>query len=100
MTKDTKTIQCPLIHLNGTTADSLIEELNEAYIAIDAALDAMRKIGPNGRDYYPLGPEAMEAATTQHRSRAMRLQNVKDELEAIINAIDAKETTATVVVRS
>lgn len=100
MPKDTRTIQCPLIHLNGTSADRLIEDLEAAYTAVDAALDSLRKIGPNGRDYYPLGPDAMEAATTQHRARAMKIQNVKDELEAIINAIEAKETTATVVVRS
>ena len=96
----TRTIQCPMIHMNGTSADSLIEDLDAAYTAVGAALDAMRNVGPNGRDYYPLGPEAMEAAQTQHRDRAMRLQTVRDELEAIIGAIEAQETTATVVVKS
>jgi hypothetical protein len=95
-----KTIQCPMIHMNGTSAVDLLKGLEDAYSAVGVALDSMRNIGPNGRDYYPLGPEAMEAAQTQHRDRALRLHNVREELEAIIGAIDARETTAVVKVRT
>jgi hypothetical protein len=100
MSQTTKTIQCPMIHMNGTSAVDLLKGLEDAYSAVGVALDSMRNIVPNGRDFYPLGPEAMEAAQAQHRDRALRLHNVREELEAIIGAIEARETTAVVNVRT
>lgn len=92
----TKTLQCPMIHLNGSSAQTLLEDLSDAYSAVNAAMDVMRKVGPNGRDFYTMGPEAMTLATDQHRSRCLKLQNVLDELEAIIGAIEEKKTTVDV----
>lgn len=42
----------PVIHLNGTSAEDLLEGYVEAKRAVDAAYDAVMKSNPNGRDYY------------------------------------------------
>ena len=52
----------PIIHLNGTSKEDLLQQYLDAGHAIEAALRAMAKASPNGRDYYPLGPDAFRAA--------------------------------------
>lgn len=61
----------------------------KAVEALDAAYMAIKEIGPNGRDFYPQGPEAMTAATVEHESRLRRLDDIKAELEAMMEGIDA-----------
>lgn len=81
-------MQLPTIHLNGTSKERLVEDLCEASNAIDAAYDKLKQCGPNGRDYYPQGPEAMERAQAEHFSRLKRLDAVKKEVDALTLAID------------
>lgn len=78
----------PTIHLNGTSAESLIDDLMKAYSAIERATDALRRATPNGRDYYPQGAEAINVARDEHVSRLRRLRDVQDEIEQIVEAID------------
>lgn len=77
----------PMVHLNGTGQDDLVDAYSDAAFAVDAAIDMLAKTGPNGRDYYPLGPESLERANREHRSRIKRLHDVKSELEALCNAV-------------
>jgi hypothetical protein len=80
----------PFIHLNGTSAEALIEERCTAHFALMAAFDALKRIAPNGRDYYPYGdPAKMERATAQHRARLQRVQDIIDELEAEVAHIES-----------
>jgi len=77
----------PTIHLNGTSRASLVEDLCEAYSAINAALDKLKRTSPNGRDYYPQGSEAMTAAQDQHQTRMRKLTDVMSEIEQIVEAL-------------
>ena len=84
-------MQLPTIHLNGTSKASLIEDLCEASQTLNLAYEAMKRTGPNGRDYYPQGPAALEAATNEHMDRLRRLDAVKKEIDELTLAIDGLE---------
>lgn len=81
-------MQLPTIHSNGTSKESLIEDLCKASHAIDAAYVALKLTAPNGRDYYPQGPAALEKAIAEHNDRLRRLDVVKNEVDELIGAID------------
>jgi hypothetical protein len=51
----------PTIHLNGTSAETLAR-------------------APNGRDYYPQGPDAIKTANHEHLQRMSRLRTTLDEM--------------------
>lgn len=82
-------MQLPMIHLNGTSRESLIEGLCEASSAIEAAYQALKQTAPNGRDYYLLGSEAMRVAEAEHVDRLRRIDGVKTEVDEMTRAIDA-----------
>lgn len=77
--EDMSNVVLPTVHLNGTSSKELCQLREDAYLAINAALDAMRQMAPNGRDYYPV-PGSMERAQEQHRRRCLALQRVADEI--------------------
>lgn len=81
-------MQLPTIHLNGTSKDELINVLCDASTAIDAAYEAMKLAAPNGRDYYPQGPEALQRATDEHLGRLRRLDDIKREIDELTVKID------------
>ena len=95
----TKTLVAPLIHLNGTQQDDLVDSLDAAHVALGAALDALRHCAPNGRDYYVQAVGAFESAVDQHRARSMAVANAQAEVEAIIGSILDDTTTAVAQVR-
>lgn len=72
----------PTIHLNGTPARVLLEERMEAASALRDAIAALCRAAPNGRDYYPQGPGAIDEATMEHRRRLRQLQDVLADLDA------------------
>lgn len=78
----------PTLHMNGTTKDALIESLCSASQALDLAYQALKETAPNGRDYYPQGPAALNAATDEHLDRLRRLDGIKKEIDALTIAID------------
>jgi hypothetical protein len=58
-TTTTTTLAVPTIHLNGTSRESLMEDLLGAYHALTEAIAALGRACPNGRDYYPQGNDAL-----------------------------------------
>ena len=80
----------PMVHINGTNPEDLVECRSEAYVAISEAIDAMRKCNPNGRDFYPV-PGMMQMAERQARRRMEALRGILDELEREIELIDGCE---------
>jgi len=76
----------PYVHLNGTSKESLLEDLEVAYAAIQAAQEALGKSAPNGRDYY-LEPGLFPSAVAQHQYRQRRLQDLLDEIQVEVNLI-------------
>lgn len=80
-------MRTPTIHLNGSSREHLFEACAEALGALRRALRAMDDVSPNGRDYYPQGPEALSEALREHTSRCERIRSVLAELEQIAEAI-------------
>ncbi len=81
-------MRIPTIHMNGTSAERLIEDLCNASAAIDTAYGALKQTAPNGRDYYPQGPDALHEATKEHHDRLRRLDAIKSEIDQLTVAID------------
>lgn len=73
----------PTVHLNGTSAQSLLDGVQEAHEKLREATEALCAAGPNARDYYPQGAGAFDRAVDEHRSRLARLASVAQELEQI-----------------
>ena len=80
-------VAIPTIHLNGTSRQELLEQLIEATMAVDVAIQRLSRACPNGRDYYPQGPNAIQEALKQHNSRMHNLTAVVAELREIAEAI-------------
>lgn len=66
----------PTIHLNGTSKDELLNQLEAVVSALDAALAAINAAAPNGRDFYPQGPEALTKAQAAFDERVLALRRV------------------------
>ena len=77
----------PIVHLNGTSRESLLEDREKLYTALREADRALAQAGPNGRDFYP-EPGLMEKAVAQHRRRQATLAGLIAEIEAEAIAID------------
>ncbi len=73
----------PVIHLNGTSAESLLEQFQNAARALRAASAKISDAWPNGRDYYPLGPDAIREATAEFERRQRAVNEIAAEFEAL-----------------
>ena len=70
----------PTIHLNGTGAEDLLEGYRTAMEGVSNAQNAMRAAWPNGRDYYPQGPDAINVAIREHAVRLLKLEEIHADL--------------------
>ena len=77
----------PTIHLNGTSKESLLDQVTDAREALNAAIGALNNAAPNARDYYPQGDSAFIQATLEHRNRVTKLVAVCNELSDLAEAI-------------
>jgi hypothetical protein len=73
----------PTIHMNGTSGRALLEGYCDAISAVHAALEALARVAPNGRDYYPQGPDACALADGEHDARKRALIGVLHELQTL-----------------
>ena len=73
----------PTIHRNGTAAIDLLEGYIECMNAIRAAIKTLENNGPNGRDYYTQGPDAIYAAQRENAARIAKLAVVLHEIQAL-----------------
>lgn len=80
----------PIIHMNGTSRDELVDQRRFAANAIAEAFSALGKMSPNGRDYYPV-PGLLEMAEQIHSTRMFRLKEMLDEIVAEAIAISDSE---------
>ena len=76
-------VTLPVLHLNGSGKDRLIDALLEAATVLREAQEKVAVTAPNARDFYPRGPEALRQATTEHEERLRRLRDTADEIEAL-----------------
>jgi hypothetical protein len=84
-------LAAPTIHLNGSSAERLIEALNDARIAVSEANDKLRATTPHARDYYVDEDGAYVKARDEHYARLSALKKVSDELTDIACAIHAQK---------
>lgn len=77
----------PTIHTNGTSRARLLDDVLEPRAYLLRAIHALESAGPNGRDYYPQGADALKAAQAEHSARVTKLRAVYDELGALSEAI-------------
>ena len=80
----------PTVHLNGTSGADLLSQTTDAMLALSTALDALKIMGPHGRDYYVQGPRAIDSAMDEHIARIEKLEAVQADLVAISEAIHAQ----------
>jgi hypothetical protein len=83
---DMPDIVLPIIHLNGSGRENLVELRMNLYHALRDADDRLREMVPNGRDYYPV-PGKLQHALEQHKRRATILKELANEIEIEIEAI-------------
>jgi hypothetical protein len=77
----------PVVHLNGTSKQELLELREGAYQALTRAVEALRNMAPNGRDFYPV-PGRMDLALAQHTRRMKVLTDLMKEIEEECLEID------------
>lgn len=78
---------CPVVHLNGDTKETLLRGYEESYHVLNQALEVMRMMAPNGRNYYPLGNAAYGEAADQYREMCKRIHDTQVEIHAIMEGI-------------
>ncbi len=93
MAEEVKTIHPPTIHLNGTSAKELTEQLKNAYLSLTEASQKLRQTAPNMRDFYVQtnSHQNYEFARIEHFDRLKRIEDIKQELVELCNAIHAQE---------
>jgi len=82
-----KNIIFPIVHLNGTSPEELIDLRENVYGKIRELRDEIKKMGPNGRDYYP-EPGLLEKAQIQHFARLAVLDILAEGIESEIEHIE------------
>lgn len=70
----------PIVHLNGTSKETLVSLRAVAIDALHAAGQHLAAMAPNGRDYYPVDG-LMAQAQAQHDRRMATLHALIDEIE-------------------
>ncbi len=72
----------PIVHLNGTSKNELLQQYLDAGHALQAALAAMHGAYPNGRDYYPSEPGAYVAARMTWDTHLAHVRDALAECQA------------------
>ena len=80
------TVSTPIIHMNGTPKERLLEQWEEAYSAVKTAYNKLARAGPNERDYY-LEPGRFDNALSEHFERMKKIRSVLDDLRELSKAI-------------
>ena len=92
-------MRTPDVHLNGTSAEALLDQYSEAVEALRLAIAAVQFAAPNGRDYYLQGGTAITEAWQEHTARIEALTAVRHGLQEITEHIqtqvDARSTHST-----
>ena len=71
----------PVVNLNGTDAEVLIEGRMDAVAAIEKAIKALAEVAPHGRDYQTALPGSYAVARATFITRTRLLERVRDEIQ-------------------
>ncbi len=84
----------PVLHLNGSSAESLVTYYRQSIMALRAALEALGYAAPNARDFYILGSDAYYQAQNEHRAREQAVAKVLADMtamrDAVLEQVDAR----------
>lgn len=80
----------PIVNLNGTDKETLLDQLRDAAFAVWMALGKLTEAEPHARDYVQtrLGADGFKQAQKEHMLRLTRLKAVHGELLEIFQAVD------------
>jgi hypothetical protein len=84
-------ITIPMVHLNGTSKQELLKQLENAYRAIVDAGKALAQATPHDRDYYVIGDGVGAKARDEHYARMRKLAEIERDLEEIAIGIDQQD---------
>lgn len=82
-------VAVPTVHLNGTPAKYLYDNLEVALDAVRNAAEKLAAAAPNGRDYYVQDAGAIGRARHQYEARQRALETVQRELEEMLEHVVA-----------
>lgn len=82
-------MQKPTLHTGGTSKRALEEGYVNVGHAVRAAIKALEDAEPNGRDYYPQGPNAYSVARREHVARLAALDAIYRDMEALLEHLNA-----------
>lgn len=77
----------PTVHLNGTSKNALLDQITDVEQVLGKAIEALCEASPNGRDYYPQGPDALRKAQAEHEARIAALTTVQHSLFELADRI-------------
>lgn len=83
-------VTIPTVHLNGDTREELVKQNMAVYRAAGKLLEALGEAGPNGRNFYVQGPQAMKHATDEHVARLAAVEKIQREMEEIVLALQER----------
>jgi len=87
-----RSIIAPVLHLNGSGYGNLSGDYEKAMQALSDAEEALRLMSPHSRDYYVYeDPNAFNRAFSEHVARRKKLEDLKDEIEALWADVLAQE---------
>lgn len=86
-----KGIGCPIIHLNGDSAETLGYLYLAAYRSLNEAEDRLSKCCPNPRNYYPLGDDSYNEALKHHRDCMSQIRKMIEDLDLKMEYVAAFE---------
>lgn len=69
----------PILNINGTSAEELIQTRRNAVKALDAVMKALQEMTPNGRDY-PGQQDRCRADRELHYSRFAQLDAMRNQI--------------------
>ena len=75
-------VTLPVIHINGTSPEDLLNDNMEVSQALDAALDRIQRMEFNARDYYPR-PGSWDKAVAERRKHIEALRQAQDYFMAV-----------------
>lgn len=81
----------PMVHLNGDTEDTLMRGLEESHHVLNQAMEVMRMMAPNARNYYTIGNAAYGQASDQYRVMCQRIFDTQAEIQAIMEGIQDRK---------
>lgn len=81
-------VTIPSIHLNGTSANSLCEEIREAVDTLTVARVALSKMTVHSRDHYiKADKDSFNKARAEHEARFVAIDKIITELGEIYQGI-------------